>query len=161
MTDKNSELIKRISDYITSQTEKLNKNELKKVVGEIFDDVTKSKKKNPDAKKRPPSEYNNYIKEYMAILKADPANKMNAIEKMKHITLLWKEHKKQKEEVNKENEIQEVKEEEEIQEVKEEEIQEVKEEEIQEVKEEEIQEDKEEVKPNGKTPRKGLGAVKK
>jgi hypothetical protein len=135
MTDKNSELIKRISDYITSQTEKINKNELKKVVGEIFDDVTKLKKKNPDAKKRPPSEYNNYIKEHMAILKADPTNKMNAIEKMKHITLLWKEHKKQKEEV--------------------------KEEEIQEVKEEEIQEVKEDEKPKGKTPRKGLGAVKK
>ena len=140
MTDKNSELIKRISDYITSQTEKLNKNELKKVVGEIFDDVTKLKKKNPDAKKRPPSEYNNYIKEHMAILKADPTNKMNAIEKMKHITLLWKEHKKQKEEVKEEDEIQEVKE----------------------VKEEkEIQEVKEDEKPKGKTPRKGLGAVKK
>uniref|UniRef100_A0A6C0LIE6 Uncharacterized protein n=1 Tax=viral metagenome TaxID=1070528 RepID=A0A6C0LIE6_9ZZZZ len=139
MTDKNSELIKRISDYITSQTEKINKNELKKAVGEIFDDVTKLKKKNPDAKKRPPSEYNNYIKEHMAILKADPTNKMNAIEKMKHITLLWKEHKKQKEEV-KEEEIKEVKEEEE-------------EEEIQEVKEEEIL--------KSKTPRKGLGAVKK
>jgi len=140
MTDKNSELIKRISDYITSQTEKINKNELKKVVGEIFDDVTKLKKKNPDAKKRPPSEYNNYIKEHMAILKADPTNKMNAIEKMKHITLLWKEHKKQKEEVKEEDEIQEVKE----------------------VKEEkEIQEVKEDEKPKGKTPRKGLGAVKK
>lgn len=137
MTDKNSELIKRISDYITSQTEKLNKNELKKVVGEIFDDVTKLKKKNPDAKKRPPSEYNNYIKEHMAILKADPTNKMNAIEKMKHITLLWKEHKKQKEEVKEEDEIQEVK------------------------KEEEIQEVKEDEKPKGKTPRKGLGVVKK
>ena len=135
MTDKNSELIKRISDYITSQTEKINKNELKKVVGEIFDDVTKLKKKNPDAKKRPPSEYNNYIKEHMAILKADPTNKMNAIEKMKHITLLWKEHKKQKEEVKEEDEIQEVKE----------------------VKEEkEIQEVKENKKPKGKTPRKGL-----
>jgi hypothetical protein len=102
MTDNKTELINCINNYIMSQTEKITKNDLKKAVGEIFDELTKTKKRNSEAKKRPPTEYNKFVKEHMAILKQQPDNKMNAKEKMEHIALLWKEQKQKKPEIKEE-----------------------------------------------------------
>jgi len=106
MTDNNTVLINRISDYITSQNENLTKNELKKAVGEIFDEVVvkKSKKKNSEASNRPLSKYNNFIKEYMAILKEQSDNTMTAKQKMAHIAVLWKQQKEEKKEEEKKEE---------------------------------------------------------
>jgi hypothetical protein len=104
MTDNNTVLINRISDYITSQNENITKYELKKAVGEIFDEVVvkKSKKKNSEASNRPLSKYNNFIKEYMAILKEQSDNTMTAKQKMAHIAVLWKQQKEEKKEEDEE-----------------------------------------------------------
>jgi hypothetical protein len=88
----NTELIDRITNYITSQTDKINKNELKKAIGKIYDDIEKSNKKD-EPKKRQPSPYNNFVKEKMNLLKNDVDNKMNQKEKMEYIASLWKQEK--------------------------------------------------------------------
>jgi alpha-galactosidase/6-phospho-beta-glucosidase family protein len=139
MTTNNTELISRISEYITSQTNEITKNELKKAVGDIFDELKKSKKKsgnkskknNDETKKRPPSVYNMFIKTQMEILKNQTNNVMNGKQKMEYIANLWKQEKGKEEEIKEE-----------------------------EIKEEEIKEEEEQPIKNGKTPRKGLGPKK-
>jgi ribosomal protein S17E len=92
-----TELINRISAYITDQHEKITKNDLKKAITTIYDELvvikTKKTKNNID---KPLSIYNKFMKEQMEVLKNDPNNKMTSKEKMKHIGFLWKQHKEQK-----------------------------------------------------------------
>jgi hypothetical protein len=103
------ELIVRISEFITAQPDDISKKELKKAIGDIYDELTKPEKKTKktakssdsdgeEKKKRAPTKYNAFIKEQMAILKQTetPETKMNAKEKMLHISKLWQETKEAK-----------------------------------------------------------------
>jgi hypothetical protein len=102
-----AELIRRITEFITAQPDDISKKELKKAIGDIYDELTKTVKKTKksakssdsdgeEKKKRAPTKYNAFIKEQMAILKQTetPETKMNAKEKMLHISKLWQEAKK-------------------------------------------------------------------
>ena len=102
-----TEFIRRITEFITAQPDDISKKELKKAIGDIYDELTKPEKKTKksakssdsdgeEKKKRAPTKYNAFIKEQMAILKQTetPETKMNAKEKMLHISKLWQEAKK-------------------------------------------------------------------
>jgi hypothetical protein len=109
-----AELIRRITEYINSQPDDISKKELKKAISDIYDELTKTVKKTkksakaassdsdsdekPEKKKRALTKYNAFIKEQMAVLKQNetPETKMNAKEKMLHISKLWQEAKEAK-----------------------------------------------------------------
>jgi hypothetical protein len=107
-----AELIRRITEYINSQPDDISKKELKKAIGDIYDELTKTEKKakktakssdsendeKPEKKTRTITKYNAFMKEKMAYLKENetPDNKMNAKEKMLHIAKLWREEKEAK-----------------------------------------------------------------
>ena len=109
-----AELIRRITEYINSQSDDISKKELKKAISDIYDELTKTVKKTkksakaassdsdsdekPEKKKRALTKYNAFIKEQMAVLKQNetPETKMNAKEKMLHISKLWQEAKEAK-----------------------------------------------------------------
>jgi len=105
-----AELIRRITEFINSQPDDISKKELKKAIGDIYDELTKTEKKakktakssendeKPEKKTRTLTFYNSFMKEKMAYLKENetPDNKMNAKEKMLHIAKLWREEKEAK-----------------------------------------------------------------
>ena len=107
-----AELIRCITEFINSQPDDISKKELKKAIGDIYDELTKTEKKakktakssdsendeKPEKKTRTLTFYNAFIKEKMAYLKENetPDTKMNAKEKMSHIAKLWREKKEAK-----------------------------------------------------------------
>jgi len=97
------ELKNRINAYMEELTEIPSKKEFVKIVSKIYSDIEKGKdakvKKVDDGvekKKRAPTPYNNFMKEYMAVLKAkeeETGEKMTAKAKMEYIASLWSEKK--------------------------------------------------------------------
>jgi hypothetical protein len=97
------ELKNRINAYMEELTEIPSKKEFVKIVSKIYSDIEKGKdakvKKADDGvekKKRAPTPYNNFMKEYMAVLKAkeeETGEKMTAKAKMEYIASLWSEKK--------------------------------------------------------------------
>jgi hypothetical protein len=101
-----AELKTRVNTYIDNQTDIPTKKEFLKMVGKIYTEIEKGKdakvKKQPkdgeEKKKREPTPYNNFMREYMAVLKqkeADGDEKMTAKAKMEHIAALWKQKKEE------------------------------------------------------------------
>jgi len=148
-----AELIRRITEFINSQPDDISKKELKKAIGDIYDELTKPEKKTKksakssdsdgeEKKKRAPTKYNAFMKEQMAILKQNetPDTKMNAKEKMLHITKLWQEAKDaKKDDIVASSTVDEV---------------------IKKVDSEAGEEKVDIEKPKGKTPRAGMGVKK-
>ena len=118
----NSELIKRITDFLSDSSEDISKKELTTEISKIYDELKKPEKKEKkenkekkgkkekkeeedegkeekeekeDKKKREPTAYNIFMKEQMAKLKEEETdeNKMSGKEKMSHIAVLWKQKK--------------------------------------------------------------------
>ena len=109
----NSELIQRITDFLSSSSEDISKKELTAEISKIYDELKKpenkekkekkqkKEKKDDDEeekeekKKREPTAYNIFMKEQMAKLKEEETddNKMSGKEKMSHIAVLWKQKK--------------------------------------------------------------------
>ena len=149
----NTELIRRIIEFINAQPDDISKKELKKAIGDIYDELTKPEKKTKksakssdsdgeEKKKRAPTKYNAFMKEQMAILKQNetPDTKMNAKEKMLHITKLWQEAKDaKKDDIVASSTVDEV---------------------IKKVDSEAGEEKVDIEKPKGKTPRAGMGVKK-
>ena len=154
----NTELIRRIIEFINAQPDDISKKELKKAIGDIYDELTKTVKKTkksaktstsdsdsdekPEKKKRALTKYNIFVKEQMAILKQNetPDTKMNAKEKMLHITKLWQEAKDaKKDDIVASSTVDEV---------------------IKKVDSEAGEEKVDIEKPKGKTPRAGMGVKK-
>jgi hypothetical protein len=157
MIDK-AELIRRITEYINSQPDDISKKELKKAISDIYDELTKTVKKTkksakaassdsdsdekPEKKKRALTKYNAFIKEHMAVLKQNetPETKMNAKEKMLHISKLWQEAKEaMNDDTGASSTVDEV---------------------VKEVDSEAGEAKVDVKKPKGKTPRAGMGAKK-
>jgi hypothetical protein len=112
----NSELIQRITDFLSSSSEDISKKELTAEISKIYDELKKPEKKEKkekkqkkekkdddeeekeekeEKKKREPTAYNIFMKEQMAKLKEEETddNKMSGKEKMSHIAVLWKQKK--------------------------------------------------------------------
>ena len=96
----NNELAVRISNYLSSQTDSIQKNELLKVIGKIYTDLEKGKSSkrttNSDGekKKREPTKYNLFMRSKMAELKEKIQSgelKLSNREMMTYISKLWKE----------------------------------------------------------------------
>ena len=98
------ELKNRVNIYLDNLTDVPSKKEFVKMVGKIYTDIEKGKdakvKKQPkegeEKKKREPTPYNNFMREYMAVLKQkelEGEEKMTAKAKMEHIAVLWKQKK--------------------------------------------------------------------
>jgi len=106
------ELKNRMNTYIENQTDVPSKKEFVKMMGKIYTDIEKGKdakvKKQPkegeEKRKREPTPYNFFMREYMAVLKQkelDGDEKMTAKAKMEHIAALWKQKKAEEGEVEK------------------------------------------------------------
>jgi len=98
------ELKNRVNIYLDNLTDVPSKKEFVKMLGKIYTDIEKGKdakvKKQPkegeEKKKREPTPYNNFMREYMAVLKQkelEGEEKMTAKAKMEHIAVLWKQKK--------------------------------------------------------------------
>jgi hypothetical protein len=87
----NSELIQRITDFLSSSSEDISKKELTVAISKLYDEMKKPEKKE-DKIKRPPTAYNIFMQEQMAKLKEEES-KMTGKEKMSHIAKLWKAKK--------------------------------------------------------------------
>jgi len=95
-------ITKAFSAFLSSQTEKIEKKEMLKVVNIVYADIKKKSKKdvNDEKPKRQPTAYNLFMREQMNVLKQNEEGKekeecMTAKEKMQHIAKLWaskKEH---------------------------------------------------------------------
>jgi hypothetical protein len=119
------ELKNRVNTYIENQTDVPSKKEFVKMMGKIYTDIEKGKdakvKKQPkegeEKRKREPTPYNFFMREYMAVLKQkelDGEEKMTAKAKMEHIAALWKQKKAEEgeeEKPKKEKKVEEEKEE--------------------------------------------------
>ena len=101
-----AELKNRVNTYIDNQTDIPSKKDFLKMIGKIYTDIEKGKdaklkrqpKEEGEKKKREPTPYNNFMREYMAVLKqkeADGDEKMTAKAKMEHIATLWKQKKEE------------------------------------------------------------------
>jgi hypothetical protein len=105
MEDQNK-LLERFAKLMEEQTEEPSKKEVAAVVTKFYAQQKKTKKVNgADANEkkatRPPSAYNIFFKEQMAILKESEVDKekedrMSAGAKMTHIAELWKAKKEEK-----------------------------------------------------------------
>jgi len=118
------ELKNRVNTYIENQTDVPSKKEFVKMMGKIYTDIEKGKdakvKKQPkegeEKRKREPTPYNFFMREYMAVLKQkelDGEEKMTAKAKMEHIAALWKQKKAEEgeeEKPKKEKKVEEEKE---------------------------------------------------
>jgi hypothetical protein len=103
----NSELIQRITDFLSSSSEDISKKELTAAISKLYDEMKKPEKKekkenkeideNEEKKKRAPTAYNIFMKEQMAKLKEEETSetKMSGKEKMSHIAALWKKKKEE------------------------------------------------------------------
>jgi hypothetical protein len=98
------ELKNRVNIYLDNLTDVPSKKEFVKMLGKIYTDIEKGKdakvkklpKEGEEKKKREPTPYNNFMREYMAVLKQkelDGEEKMTAKAKMEHIAVLWKQKK--------------------------------------------------------------------
>ena len=125
------ELKNRVNTYIENQTDVPSKKEFVKMMGKIYTDIEKGKdakaKKQPkegeEKRKREPTPYNFFMREYMAVLKQkelDGEEKMTAKAKMEHIAALWKQKKAEEGEVEKPKKEKKAEEKEEKEEKKEE-----------------------------------------
>jgi len=94
----NDTIIKAFSDFISSQTEKIEKKEMIKIVNTVYAELKKQAKAekavNEEKQKRKPTAYNIFMQEQMQILKQNEEGKqkencMTAKEKMQHIAKLW------------------------------------------------------------------------
>jgi hypothetical protein len=101
-----NKLIERIASLLQDQTEEPTKADVSKAVKIYFADkksaakssAKKTSNQDGDVKKRQPSAYNVFMREQMAILKENEADKekddcMSAKAKMQHIAALWKTKK--------------------------------------------------------------------
>jgi len=108
----NSELIQRITDFLSSSSEDISKKELTAAISKLYDEMKKPEKKekkekkemkeNEEKKKRAPTAYNIFMQEQMAKLKEEES-KMTGKEKMSHIAKLWKAKKESDSEGEKED----------------------------------------------------------
>ena len=107
----NTELINRITEFLSSASADISKKELTAAISKLYDDMKKPDKKE-DKKKREPTAYNLFMKEQMAKLKEEETNenKMTGKEKMSHIASLWKAKKESDSEGEKEEDKEEEKE---------------------------------------------------
>ena len=120
-------IIAAFTDFLSAQTEKIEKKDMLKIVNTVYADLKKKAKevKSDDEKpKRKPTAYNIFMKEQMAILKDSEEGKekddcMTAKAKMQHIAQLWADKKKESSSSEeKENEDSSTDEEKEVKKVK-------------------------------------------
>jgi len=104
----NTELINRITEFLSSASADISRKELTVAISKLYDDMKKPDKKE-DKKKREPTAYNLFMKEQMAKLKEEETkeNKMTGKEKMSHIAILWKAKKESDSEGEKEEDKEE------------------------------------------------------
>ena len=69
----NTELINRITEFLSSASADISKKELTAAISKLYDDMKKPDKKE-DKKKREPTAYNLFMKEQMAKLKEEETN---------------------------------------------------------------------------------------
>jgi hypothetical protein len=103
LVESNSEVIDKFSKLILEKFDNINKDELEQLAFSLKDDIGNehlsnvfNKKKKRNLPKRPPTEYNLFIKDNMATLKSENPDMPNNL-LMKKAAEKWREHKKKNE----------------------------------------------------------------